>query len=311
MKVLVTGGTGFIGSYVVDRLLDDGHEVLIFSRTRDKIEPRDGVEHFWGDIRDQTSVFEAMAHADSFIHLAGVLGTQETIQNPLPAILTNLPGGINVLEAAARYNVPGVNIAVGNFWENNPYSITKNSVERFVKMYNSYRGTVVSTVRAMNAYGPRQSVAAPYGSSKVRKIMPSFIHKALAGTPIEVYGDGSQIMDMVYVTDVADVLVDTLYMTLSKKRAYTDVEVGTGVETSVRDIAIAVLTEVSGTRSLFDWSSIPDPGISLLPMRAGETAARPVMADLSTLVPLYGQYPKGFVSLQEGVRKTVEYYKNV
>lgn len=318
--ILVTGGTGFIGSYVVDRLARDGHNVTVLSRNHaSQPDPRPRVTNFWGDIRDETSVFEAMAHVDGFIHLAGVLGTQETIQNPRPAVDTNILGGLNVLEAAARYDVPGVNIAVGNFWENNPYSITKNSVERFADMYNKYRGTRIAVVRAMNAYGPRQSVAAPYGTSKVRKIMPSFIHKALNGDPIEVYGDGTQIMDMVYVTDVADILVDALYLA-QESIPYTEplpgfddrhitsypvFEAGTGVRTSVIEIAREVL---NATRD----HTLVVPGqkrIVNLPMRPGETGTTPVLADTNTLRSLYGDYPRGFVSLKEGVRKTVEFYR--
>jgi UDP-glucose 4-epimerase len=107
-----------------------------------------------GDIRDATSVTEAVSHADGVIHLAGVLGTQETIDNPRPAAETNILGGLNVLEAIAQYGVPAVNIAVGNHWMNNTYSITKSTVARFADMYNRYRGTRVSVVRALNAYGP-------------------------------------------------------------------------------------------------------------------------------------------------------------
>jgi len=88
----------------------------------------------------------------------------------------------------------------------NTYSITKSTVERFVAMYNAERGTKVNVVRAMNAYGPRQVPAAPYGPSKVRKIAPSFICRALKGDPLEMYGTGSQVSDMVYVTDVAEAL---------------------------------------------------------------------------------------------------------
>lgn len=306
-KILVTGGAGFIGSYVVDLLVADGHTVVVFARSSTHDDPRPQVRTFLGDIRDQTSVFEAIAHCDAFIHLAGVLGTQETLQNPLPAIDTNIQGGINILEAAARYDVPGVNIAVGNHWENNPYSITKSTVERFVRMYNAYRGTHVSIVRAMNAYGPRQSVAS-HNSSKVRKIMPSFIHMALNGDPIEVYGTGAQVMDMVYVTDVADVLVAALYQTVAEHARHMKsdevfsapmFEVGSGVSTSVLDIAKAVRLSVDS-----------DVRIVNLPMRVGETGGVPAIADRGTLYPLYGEYGKGFVSLKDGVSKTVEYYRS-
>lgn len=294
--VLVTGGSGFIGSYVVDRLLRDGVKVLSFDHVQGQKDLPTGATRFLGDIRDAEAVTEAMAHVDGFIHLAGVLGTQETIQNPKPAVLTNITGGLNVLEAAAQYGVPGVNIAVGNHWEQNPYSISKSTVERLCRMYNAYRGTKVSVVRALNAYGPRQSVAEPYGTSKVRKIIPSFVMRALHGDPIEVYGDGQQVMDMVYVGDVADFLVDALYATDGNEPFAETIEAGTGADTTVLEIAEAVIREVGQGE------------IKFLPLRPGETPGAVVKADVHTHDVLY---PEGFPfrSLENGLAETVAYYR--
>lgn len=302
-KVLVTGGAGFIGSYVVERLLSDGLEVVILDHTAEEYyrptvatKWSHKVSHFLGDVRDEVAVTEAMAHVDGFIHLAGVLGTQETIANPRPAILTNITAGLNVLEAAVQYGVPGVNIAVGNHWENNPYSISKSTVERLVSMYRQYRGAQVSTVRALNAYGPRQSVAEPYGTSKVRKIMPSFIARALKGDPIEVYGDGNQIMDMIYVSDVADFLVDALHHTVEHGPLDSVLEAGTGADTTVSEIAHRVVEEVGGGI------------INHLPLRAGETPGAVVKADIATHALIYPN-GKELVSLEDGIRRTVAYYR--
>ena len=153
MKVLVTGGAGFIGSYVVEKLIERGHDPVIFDHYNRGYYPCPVI---LGDVRDDVAVTEAMAHVDSWIHLAAVLGTQETIANPRPAALSNLMGGLNMLEAAVQYDLPGTYIGVGNHWMNNPYSITKTMIERFIDMYNNDRGTRVNIVRAMNAYGPRQ-----------------------------------------------------------------------------------------------------------------------------------------------------------
>lgn len=294
--VLVTGGSGFIGSYVVDRLLRDGIKVVSFDHVHSQKNLPTGAERFLGDIRDAEAVTEAMAHVDGFIHLAGVLGTQETILNPKPAIMTNIQGGLNVLEAAAQYGVPGVNIAVGNHWEQNPYSISKSTVERLVRMYNAYRGTQVSVVRALNAYGPRQSVAEPYGTSKVRKIIPSFVHRALAGDPIEVYGDGKQIMDMVYVGDVANFLVQALYLTDAHGAIPETIEAGTGADTTVLEIAEAVVREVGQGE------------IKFLPLRPGESPGAVVKADTSTHDLLFPA-GYGFRSLENGLAETVTFYR--
>lgn len=297
--VLVTGGNGFIGRWVVDDLLGRGYEPYVLD-TRYR-EPEQGAHLVLGDIRDATAVTEAVAHADGVIHLAGVLGTQETITNPRPAVETNLLGGLNVFEACAQYNVPLVNIAVGNWWMNNTYSITKNTMERFAEMMNRFRGTRITVVRALNAYGPRQMAAAPYGPSKVRKIMPSFVCKALTGQPIEIYGDGTQVMDMIYVADVARVLVTALEYTERNGAVRTVLEAGFGRPTTVTEIAEIVANEVA-SRTEF---RVP---VNHLPMRPGEDERSVVMGDPKTLEAI-GMGDTYFLPLEVGVSKTVDYFK--
>lgn len=291
MRVLVTGGNGFIGGYVVAELLARGHSPFIFDR---RFSPNPPADSFLGDIRDRESVREAMAHAEGWIHLAGVLGTQETIQYPMTSAETNVLGGLNVLEAADQYGVPGVNIAVGNHWMDNTYSITKSTVERFVRMYQTERETPVASVRAYNAYGPGQSIAAPYGESKVRKIVPSFACRALTGAPIEIYGDGSQIMDMIHVADVASILVETLGRVAGGEVIPEPVQAGSGERTTVRQIALLVRTAAVGFLGV-------KSEIVHLPMRPGEPEKSVVLADAP-------HRPDELVSLPEGIAETVIWY---
>ncbi len=297
-NVLVTGGNGFIGRYVCEELSAQGfHVTVLDTRWR---RPIDGADLVLGDMRDATAVTEAVAHADGVIHLAGVLGTQETISNPRPAAETNILGGLNVFEACAQYDVPLVNIAVGNYWMNNTYSITKNTMERFAAMMNKYRGTRISIVRALNAYGPRQVAAAPYGPSKVRKIMPAFVCRALNGDPIEIYGDGSQVMDMIYVADVAKVLVRALVMTHSGNLVET--EAGSGNPTTVNEIAGVVVEQAAKmTGHVVD--------IVHIPMRPGEDEHSVVLGDPTTLLPL-GITTRDFVPLDVGVSMSIDYFSS-
>ncbi len=308
-KVLVTGGSGFIGSYVIDRLLDDGVGVLVLDHsfaglvTEGKL--RKGVEFFHGDVMDDVAVTEAAAHVDGIIHLAAVLGTQETIQNPRPAARTNILGSLNVLEAANQYGLPVAYAGVGNHWMREhgggTYTITKTAVEDFAKMFNKHRGGKISVARPVNAYGPRQSVAAPYGSSKVRKIMPSFICRALLGHDIEIYGDGTQVSDCVFVKDVADVFVETLYHTRENGPASIAFEVGPQESVTVNDIAEMV------RQIAFVWTG-KFSKITHLPMRPGEVANAVVAADLSTLRELDNIDPDTFVKLEAGISRTVQWY---
>jgi len=293
--VLVTGGNGFIGRYVTEELVNRGYAVSVLD-TRYRL-AADGATTVLGDVRDATSVTEAVSHADGVIHLAGVLGTQETIRNPRPAAETNILGGLNILEACSQYDVPLVNIAVGNYWMNNTYSITKNTIERFVDMYARFRDSKVTVVRALNAYGPRQLAAAPYGPSRVRKVMPSFICRALTGENIEIYGDGSQIMDMIYVKDVARILVAALEKT-EKDGPQGTFEAGTGRRTTVNDIAQLTVAEVARQKAFV-------VEIVHLPMRPGEDANSIVIGNPLTLEPLK---IGSLMSLEQGIESTVSYF---
>lgn len=303
-RYAVTGGQGFIGGWVRRELLKRGHQVVVFDRYP-RTPMADGEDFFLGDIQDTTAVTELGAHVDGIIHLAAVLGTQETIQNPRPSAATNILGGLNIFEAAAQYRLPVVYAGVGNAWMRDhatgSYTISKTCVEDYARMYNAYRDGVISVVRPVNAYGPGQSVAAPYGPSKVRKILPSFTCRALTGTPIEVYGDGEQISDCVYVGDVASSFVTALEHTAANGSLEKPAEVGPVESCTVNDVARLV------TRFANEATGAGEVDLVHLPMRPGEVPGAVVRSDTSTLEPL-GIDARNFVSLEEGIRRTVEWY---
>lgn len=304
MKVGLTGGQGFIGSWIAKELVARGHEVVIFDRHDHGVEN----EFFLGDVRDSTAVVELAAHVEGIIHLAAVLGTQETIQNPRPSAETNVLGSLNVFEAANQYDLPVVYAGVGNHWMRDhgtgAYTISKTAAEDFTRMFNKYRGGRISVVRPVNAYGPGQSVAAPYGTSKVRKIMPSFVCRALSGVPIEVYGDGTQVSDCVYVGDVARVFVGALEHT-NEHGALDPVGVGPASSVTVNQVADLVRNEVALVMG--------EEPVDLvhLPMRPGEVPNAVVQADVGSLLQLPAEFHEDtFLSLRKGVAGTVEYYQN-
>jgi nucleoside-diphosphate-sugar epimerase len=294
-KILVTG-VGFIGSHVVDRLLDLGHKVVVFDRHFNPTKMTEywngqPVELFMGDIRDRDAVSEAVGLCDGAINLAGILGTSETVDNPFPSIETNVVGGLNFLQALRQHKIPGVQITVGNHFMNNSYAITKSTTERFALMYNKEHGTKCLVMRGLNAYGERQK------HKPIRKIMPNFIIRALRNEPIEVYGDGEQLMDMIYVKDLAKTLVDGVL----KEVPFYDqvVDVGTGVGYSVNNIAETVNRIVGNTA-----------GIKHLPMRMGEPDRSVVVADVGGLIRNFGIHPAfDYVSLDDGVAETVAWYR--
>jgi len=283
-QILVTGASGFIGGHVIDELRRQGYHPIRFDRRA----PTD----FLGDVRDRNAVSEAVGKCAGVIHLAAVLGTQETIDNPFPSAETNVFGSINVFQACREYRKRCVYIGVGNYWMNNPYSISKTAAERLALMFNKEHGTEIAIVRGLNAYGPRQK------SAPVRKIIPNFVIPALRNEKITIYGDGSQVADMIYVRDLARILVSAL---VSDHGVYNVAfEAGTGRATTVREIAEEVVKQVGSGSLVF------------APMRPGEPENSIVLGNPETLKPLDG---KGAISmfplipLEEGLKSTIEWYR--
>lgn len=205
MKVLITGGQGFMGSFLVDNLLAKGHAVTVFDRYWDKKKFKeygweDKVDFILGDLKDREVVLEAVNLHDVVVNLGGLLGTQEMINNAVPAVDVNIIGALNVFDAIKQFGKRGFQIAVGNYWMNNPYSITKNTAERFALMYNKEHGTDIRVLRGMNVYGPRQK------HRPIRKIFPNVVIPALLNKPITIYGSGEQVMDLIYVEDIAEIM---------------------------------------------------------------------------------------------------------
>lgn len=292
MKVLVTGGSGFIGSYVCKELWARGHSVQIFDiKSSGNIINGAMVHH---TISQQAE--GVIQKVEGVIHLAGILGTQELVNDCHKAVEVNVLGGLNVLDALADHNVPAAFIGVGNYWMNNPYSITKSTVDRFALMYNKERGTRVNIVRTVNAYGPGQEPAEPYGKSKVRKVLPSFICRALANDQIEVYGDGDQFSDMVFVEDVAKGLCNALERARDGEVFRGIVDLGPVHHTSVRDLANRVKS-LTGSKS----------EIVHLPMRPGEVPQN-VVADTRSM-RLLDMSPDDLKPLGEGLEETIAYYR--
>ena len=284
MRVLVTGGNGFIGRYVCEALREREMEPVVFDRTH---------ADFQGDIRDASAIMDAVGTCDGVMHLAGVLGTQETVDDPLPAVETNILGGLNVFKAIARYQVPAVNIAAANHWMWNPYSITKKAAERFALMANKEWGTRIALVRGMNVYGPGQK------AYPIRKIMPNLIIPALNDEIITIYGDGEQVMDMIFVEDVAEILVRALVM---EHGTYDSVmDAGTGRRTTVNDLARAVLEALG--KEMVEGQTVEHVG-----MRPGEPVHSVVLGDPSSLAPL-GMSEADLLPLEDGLKRTIASYQ--
>lgn len=264
-KVLVTGGNGFIAKYVINLLKDQGYLPITIVRSyypasQDHLK---GCIVYTGDIRDKGVVYKAVGASDGVINLAGILGTSETFNSPRETIETNILGSLNVFESAANWKVPLVQIAVGNHWEINSYSTTKTTAERLAIQF-ARMGNKFNVVRALNACGVGQKF------HEVKKIIPTFFNLAIADKDINVYGgeDNCGLMDMVWVGDVAGILLDVLERTDDGSLEPGQIfEAGTGLGYSVWDVAHRIV-EITQSKSK----------IVATPMRDGEGLRSAVIA---------------------------------
>src|ERR1700761_8777037 len=201
MKAVVIGGLGFIGSEVVRVLLSKGVDVTVgdklqASRRCDELFGRGAVRSVQVDILDAPSLRRLTEGVDRVYHLAGKLGTSELDENAVEGIHVNIVGAVNVFAACVENRVPRVFYpSKPNVWLNT-YTITKVAAEQFAQLYSTVGSTVICSLPYFNAYGPGQKTA------PVRKIVPSFAERAMLGLPIEIFGSGNQVIDMIYSKDL-------------------------------------------------------------------------------------------------------------
>ena len=241
MRVLVTGGAGFIGSHVLDSLRAAGHEPVIFDLVPSRHHPPGTYETVLGDLTRTEVVRRAVGGCDAVIHLAAIADVNDVVANPVLADRVNVHGTQMILEAARHERVDRV-IYASTIWvygdaparepdEDTPlaqprhlYTATKLAGENYVASYNAQFEGRHTILRLGIPYGPRARPAA---------VVPSFIARALRGEALHIAGDGRQTRQFVYVVDLADAIVAALAPTAAG-RVYNVVG---EEETSVRQIA--------------------------------------------------------------------------
>lgn len=238
MKVLVTGGAGFIGKAVVRALNEAGHKVKIFDRT------------IGSDVTKRIDCLFAGRDMDAVIHLAGILGTDELFDNVQSAIDINIKGTVNILDSCVENGAHYIGVTMLPVFPS-IYTATKVSSQRFASAYHHNLGIRVSHVRAFNAYGPEQM----HGAGHPRKIIPAFSREAWDGVPMIVWGDGTQTVDLIHVDDVASIFVAALDFPGRDEL----VDAGTGHGLTVNQVADFVL-DITKSQA----------GVEHRPMRRGE-----------------------------------------
>lgn len=275
-KILLTGGSGFIGSHLAQELQSRGHDVKVLDRKTGS------------DVTNPNDVLNAASDCDAIFNLAGVLGTHELNEGDQisKAVQVNVLGALNCLEAARTLKIKLLQIAKPNLWLNT-YSITKRASEDFTKLYCKEHGVRAWIVRWFNVFGPGQHYGVP------QKLAPTAIVRALKGLPIQVFGDGTQTVDHIYVKDAVRATVDIFEC---ERVMGIPVEVGSGDDMSVRQFIDLVLKHTNSKSS-----------IEFFPMRRGEDERSVVRADITLLHAKVGFAPR--FPIDRAIAETVDYYR--
>ncbi|MFO7624117.1 MAG: NAD-dependent epimerase/dehydratase family protein [Anaerolineales bacterium] len=304
MKILVTGGAGFIGSHVVNAFIEDGHDVVIVDdlSTGRQSNLNLAARFYQVDIRDpQVEEIFRNEKPDVISHHAAQMDVRRSVAEPLFDADVNILGSLKLIEYAKKYAVKKfIYISTGGAVygepeylpcdENHPinpicqYGASKHTVEHYLYMYHLNYGLKYTVLRYPNVYGPRQD---PHGEAGVVAI---FCGKMLADEVITINGDGEQTRDYVYVGDCARANV----MVADENKASGIYNLGTGKGTSVNEI-------FAGLRDITGYKLAPVYG----PAKVGETRFIYLSADKAARELDW----QPTIPLEEGLRKTVDYFR--
>ena len=251
MKSLVTGGAGFIGSNLVDCLLEMGHEVVVidneYSDVHDQFYWNDKAQNYKYDIRDYENTRPLYNGVDFVFHIAAEARIQPAIENPIQAVSINSVGTCTVLQCAREAGVKRVmysstssaygmnespNIETQQDNCLNPYSVSKVNGEKLCKMYTSLYGLPTICFRYFNVYGERQPLRGQYAP-----VIGIFLRQRSSGESLTIVGDGNQRRDFTHVSDVVMANVLAATSSIDSKFFGEVFNVGTGTNHSVNQIA--------------------------------------------------------------------------
>ena len=307
MRIVVTGGAGFLGSHLCDKLLNEGHEVIcidnLLTGSVANIEHHDSAENFRFIKQDVSEFIFISGPVDYVFHFASPASPIDYLKHPIPTMKVGALGTHKTLGLAKDkgasfflastsevYGDPLVNPQPETYWGNvNPigprgvYDEAKRFAEALTMAYHRYHDVNTHIIRIFNTYGPRMRKADG-------RAVPNFIMQALHGEDITIYGDGLQTRSFCYITD----LIDGIYR-LAMSGINTPVNIGNPHEITIKQCAEAII-KLTGSASKISYDDLPvdDPKVR-----------RP---DITTAKKELGWEPK--VNLEEGLQKTIEWFKS-
>lgn len=289
-KILVTGGAGFIGSHVVDRLVAERHEVTVLDNLStgkpENLNPQ--AKFIKCDVGDFAAIAPHFAGAEAVFHLAAQARIQPSIKNPLPPNQTNITGTLNALWAAHQADVKKfIYSASSSVYGDqdslplredmiprpkNPYAVQKLTGEMYCQLFSRLYNLPTANLRYFNVYGPRQLVDGPYAT-----VIGIFLKQVKKGKPMTIVGDGEIRRDFTYITDVVEANISAWQKEVPGGEI---INIGTGKNYSINEVANLIGGPVTN-----------------IPPRPGET--RVTLADTSKASKFLGW--KATVSLEEGI----------
>lgn len=301
MKFLITGGAGFLGSALANRLSHEGHEVRVLddlsSGDTSRLDPR--LLFTRGDVNDRPKLWTLLQDVECVYHLAARVSVSESILYPREYNAVNVGGTVSIMEAMRDAGVQRVVLTSSGavYGEqsgqplresmvpnpDSPYAVSKLSAEYYVRTIGSLWGIETVALRVFNAYGPHQPLPASHPP-----VVPRFLKGALTGGSLVIHGDGSQTRDYVYVADVVDALVAASTAGTVDQLV---INVGSGNEVSVRDLMNEVSAVVGQTLEPI-LSTTENGGVQRM------------SADLDLAANKLAYTPS--VSITEGLRLTME-----
>jgi len=304
--ILVTGGAGFIGRGVVKKLLDDGHRVGVLddlsNGRMDNIQEFKNNSKFkfvLGDIRDKEILKSVFKDIDLCIHAVAAINVQESIENPQRYYDVNVNGTFNILEEARKRDVKVVLVGTCMVYDltsseainekhllnpKSPYAGSKLAAENLALSYFHAYGLPVVITRPFNTYGPYQK------SNMEGGVVSIFIRNFWEGKTLNVFGDGTQTRDLLYVEDCAEFIVKAAF---SDKAVGEIINAGYGKDIAIKDLALLICKDVERVRHVEHHHP--------------QSEIQKLLCDYTKAKKLLGWEPK--ISLGEGIEKTKEWIK--